>query len=361
MFTFHNLNRLNDKKNNLYWYLSLANIFLSLSLIRTLTLPYIIIPEILFRRILNASIYIAGYFLSMGLFKKYNYKINYILAQFSILAVLISLLIPNHYYIISEHIILPIVILIQILAWIYTSAKNKKESNFAQIFFWASIFAFLTVIIAAISIVYPPIMDLKLTYISFFVFSLSIILYLISELVELKGEVSLQKKTADKMYERAIRDSMTGIYNHGFIASTLEKTTKPYALIIMDIDDFKEINDQYGHQAGDHVIKYVANTIENIVRTTDIVGRYGGDEFIIVIYNCSQDGAEKIAAKIKSAIESPHKTSFGTIKITISMGIYITGAPESGNSSLLKADKALYYVKDHGKAQIKVYNKKTTK
>lgn len=344
------------KKKKEYFYLRIACISVLVSLFQTLDMPYLFLSGILLRKISVAFMYLAVYAFSMSLYKEYNFKLNKILGLFSLLCFFIILFSPARYFPVLDK-NLSIIIGINILSWFFISAKYIKIKEKAKVFFCSSFFALIPVIIDLILLYNKTLVNFHYSLIGIFVFAFSIILYLVYDYNLVQKEVNEHKKIAEIMYDKSIRDSMTGIYNHGYISSILTDKNEGYSLIIMDIDNFKDINDKYGHQAGDEVIKHVAKAITKITRKSDIVGRYGGDEFIIVILEENYNSIKKVANKIKEEIEKPYKSKYGEIGITVSMGIYIKEENEKEDNSLAKADKALYYVKNHGKADMKIYNK----
>ncbi|MEJ6952546.1 sensor domain-containing diguanylate cyclase [Natronospora cellulosivora (SeqCode)] len=344
------------KSKKEYLYLAIACFALSLGLLQSLNFPFLLFSGLIFRKISVASMYLAVFAFSMSIFEEYkSSRVNKILAYFSLLSFLIIMFSPAKYFAILDE-SLAIIIAINILSCLYTSAKNIKKSDKARLFFFSILFSTIPVFFDLILLFNNTLVNFHYSLIGIFIFSFSIIFYLVSDYTALLEEVYEHKKIAKVMYNKSIRDSMTGIYNHGYITSTLSNTKDNYSLIIMDVDNFKDINDKYGHQAGDDVIKHVAQTINKRTRKSDIVGRYGGDEFIIIIFNAEQKDIEKIANKIKRQIEKPFKSIHGKINITVSMGIYNKEKSDEGSDSLLNADKALYYVKNNGKGNIKIYD-----
>ncbi|GIX40554.1 MAG: hypothetical protein KatS3mg129_0287 [Leptospiraceae bacterium] len=158
----------------------------------------------------------------------------------------------------------------------------------------------------------------------------------------------------------AITDPLTNLYNRRYIIETLntllyisERNKGELAILMIDIDNFKNFNDEYGHQIGDEVLKIVAKVLKQSIRKSDIVGRFGGEEFIIILPNTNQKYAFKVAEKVRKNIENIHYKNFGLEnipKITISIGISIFPLHGYSYDHLLrKADEALYQAKKSGK------------
>lgn len=157
----------------------------------------------------------------------------------------------------------------------------------------------------------------------------------------------------EELKTMSVTDAMTGLYNHEFLYNCLIdniKTAKrqniALTIAMLDIDDFKKINDTFGHPVGDQVLKQFAEIIKFGVRGNDVVGRYGGEEFIILFKQTTVEDAKVAIKRIKTKAENT-KWACG-VKVTFSCGI--SGfAGESAEALINSADKKLYYVKNNGK------------
>ena len=147
-------------------------------------------------------------------------------------------------------------------------------------------------------------------------------------------------------------DPLTGLYNRRII----ERIRTCSGILMCDIDNFKTINDTYGHDVGDYAIKSVANILLKNTRANDYVCRLGGDEFFVVFTNCEEEiileRCNKINREISSEIKLPDHI------VTLSMGIAYNKDNESVKTLLTKADEALYISKNNGKNQASVYKKR---
>ncbi len=170
-------------------------------------------------------------------------------------------------------------------------------------------------------------------------------------------------QTAQEYFEEmAIRDSLTGLYNHRHFYDRLEEEYSrsqrygtPLSLVFFDIDDFKRINDLYGHTCGDQVLKKIGQLLKTIARESDIPARYGGEEFVVVLPNTGKDGAMDVACRIHKMIrEYPFEALSGSERITISTGLStFTGNNVESFSDLVEiADKGMYAAKNSGKDNI---------
>ncbi|MFQ5465414.1 MAG: GGDEF domain-containing protein, partial [Thermodesulfobacteriota bacterium] len=173
-------------------------------------------------------------------------------------------------------------------------------------------------------------------------------------------EVSREK---EYLKEVAIRDQLTGLYNHNFFYSRFEEEFEravryetSLSLLMLDIDDFKRINDTYGHRVGDIALKEIAAIIMKGVRKTDVVARYGGEEFAVILPHTMLKGALEEAERLREMIASHSYAGLSRDRITVSIGV--ASYPQKGamNSGDLVnyADDALYKAKAGGKNTVKV-------
>jgi diguanylate cyclase (GGDEF)-like protein len=160
-----------------------------------------------------------------------------------------------------------------------------------------------------------------------------------------------------RLYRMAITDSLTGLFNRQHLAERLKEEVDrahrydvPLGLLMADLDHFKQVNDRYGHAAGDHVLEHVAKRLASVTREVDLVARYGGEEFIALLPNTGRDGAEQAARRIITAIrESPAEVNGQPFPLTISIGGAILGLREEPRDLLARADAALYQAKSEGR------------
>ena len=163
----------------------------------------------------------------------------------------------------------------------------------------------------------------------------------------------------DELRFRATHDALTGVANRAVILETLrreqsrqEREGGSFGLIIADIDHFKNVNDTYGHLAGDSVLKAVTKTMETTLRPYDSVGRYGGEEFLIVVPRSDATAALSVAERIRKAIAAkPIQTDAGEVQVTASLGVAASMEPSRIDSKALLqlADEALYRAKQNGR------------
>jgi diguanylate cyclase (GGDEF)-like protein len=159
-------------------------------------------------------------------------------------------------------------------------------------------------------------------------------------------------------------DMLTELNNRGYWEECLkrefrrvQRTQEPCTLAIFDIDHFKKVNDTYGHQAGDEVIRATARTLKQCMRTTDIAGRYGGEEFTVILIDTGIEGARIFAERLRASIESQPVIHDGKeISYSISLGLAEIGENMPDHEKWIEcSDQALYQAKEGGRNQTVVY------
>lgn len=181
-----------------------------------------------------------------------------------------------------------------------------------------------------------------------------------SELTEYKKEVAQLNENIRKYRQETITDHLTGLNNRKYMDIKLAEEIvrfgrhgQPFCILLLDIDNFKRINDVYGHIVGDQVIKHLGGVVKTHIRKSDFSFRYGGEEFLVLLLNTDIENAVRIAEQIRSKVETTNFTlKDKTFVITVTIGVaqYMQG--ESVESFLERADKNLYNGKRFGKNRV---------
>jgi diguanylate cyclase (GGDEF)-like protein len=191
------------------------------------------------------------------------------------------------------------------------------------------------------------------------------LLYIMSERVRYSNLVIADSLEMQRKYQRfAITDSLTGLHNRGWLDDAFDREIKrserdqlPLSLIMIDVDNFKEYNDVYGHLAGDQVLVTVAESIRHPLRPNDMVARFGGEEFAVLLPETSLDNAKIIAERLRQHV---CKANPGIVdekplpRVTISSGIAGREPGYSLDMMIAAADVAMYHAKRNGKNRVEI-------
>jgi diguanylate cyclase (GGDEF)-like protein len=177
---------------------------------------------------------------------------------------------------------------------------------------------------------------------------------------QLVGEVAVRAERARTVSSFMLRDGLTGLYNHATLRSLLDvelaratRARRPLSFAMLDVDHFKQVNDTHGHPAGDRVLRALAQHLTQRLRRTDVIGRYGGEEFAIVLADASPADAERILEGIRASFGArEHEAERGAFHVTLSAGISHFPAVTDSQRLVDVADRALYVAKRNGRNRV---------
>ncbi len=179
--------------------------------------------------------------------------------------------------------------------------------------------------------------------------------------IKRKRFADAMRETVHASMEAAIVDPLTGVNNRRYLdshlAAMLAKAAaqrKPVALMVLDIDHFKQVNDTYGHDAGDAVLRGFSSRVKSAIRGADLVARMGGEEFVVAMPDTSLDVARRVAERLREAVAA---TPFSvrddlTIPVTVSVGVAARGEGSNADELMRRADRALYRSKSEGRNRV---------
>jgi diguanylate cyclase (GGDEF)-like protein len=184
----------------------------------------------------------------------------------------------------------------------------------------------------------------------------------VRQLVQLTGMAVGSLQLRNKLESQSIRDSLTGLFNRHFMQIALDRELARaqrrqsiLAVLMLDVDHFKQFNDTYGHGAGDAVLKAVSEIFQNSIRTEDVACRYGGEEFAIILPDVTREAAYERADTIRQRIAAIRSVSGSNVTVQITLSIGVAFYPSDGITAdhlLRKADEALYRAKHGGRDQV---------
>jgi len=165
-----------------------------------------------------------------------------------------------------------------------------------------------------------------------------------------------------RVHDSALRDALTGVHNRSVFEDRLRSETafserhqRPLVLMMIDVDHFKDFNDEHGHQAGDAALKLVAETMSRQLRVEDLLARYGGEEFAVLMRDVSPDRAARVAERVRRSVERSSLSWKGTpLSMSVSVGLaHLSGTRRASSSDLVRcADAALYEAKSGGRNRV---------
>jgi diguanylate cyclase (GGDEF)-like protein/PAS domain S-box-containing protein len=167
-------------------------------------------------------------------------------------------------------------------------------------------------------------------------------------------------KRVEELQKEASLDALTQVGNRGYSEARLNATfaefehhKMPFGILFIDVDHFKLVNDRHGHNIGDRALKMLANTLARNLRAFDFVGRWGGEEFIILVMNVDAAKLVQVAEKLRVLVEQSHFTNeHEAIRITISIGAAVAQPGDTVDSLISRADQLLYQSKQHGRNRV---------
>jgi diguanylate cyclase (GGDEF)-like protein len=171
---------------------------------------------------------------------------------------------------------------------------------------------------------------------------------------------------SDKMNSLIIRDGLTGLFNKTYVHQRLDEEfyrSKRYdhdlSLMMIDLDNFKALNDRFGHAVGDHLLRYFSQVIADTIRPSDIAARYGGEEFLIILPETRKEEAQTVAERLLNRISLyPFRVDSRKEDVPFTISIGVTAYPDHGESAedlVVLADQALYQAKKDGKNKVAIF------
>lgn len=345
------------KRREMYLSLAASMFFLGVYSIDYATTEYIFIDYMLYKKIIMLSFWACTFFVGLGLKQMFNSYIPLISGLSGLIGIIIISIFSTDlimfktlygYWYITQ--------IISILTWLITIFSSIPTSIEARVLFTGFVVLFIYSLINALldftgiffsmnsSVIYTAvlsIMPLMLVYLDF-----------------TKSRQDLHEETLLKeaAYHKAVTDALTGAYNKHHLFNTLEELGEEFSVAMFDIDNFKEVNDNFGHQGGDAVLKYLTDELRHFLRVEDQLFRYGGDEFIVIMQcplHIVNERMEAFRKKIETA-----EIAYGLLKIktTLSIGLLYVEKIMDSNEVLNAVDIALYQSKGAGKNRISIYH-----
>lgn len=345
-------------KNTSFLFFSAALLFLGLytfDYTRISSLPF---DYLVYKKLIMGALYSSIAFASLGMYKFFNNKADLVMAVLTLFgyalaaffsADMITFKSVYNYY--------NLIVAANLVSWLYTTQKHFRQSDEAKMFFLGAVLLLIFTILSMYSTLSGNIFILNSPFVYAFIFSMTAAILFFREFLNKDMQIQIVNSAHKESYLASITDGMTGLYNHRYLRHILHQTHPPYSVAMIDIDDFKEINDSFGHRFGDEIIRFLASSLTNQVRSSDYVFRYGGDEFFIIFPGCSAQNAREVVLKIKRKInENSLMFESKDVPITFSGGVYYVETRQDVESILDRVDNPLYKSKKEGKNKVTIYS-----
>ncbi len=343
---FLSLTIISQNENTTQVLLGISFLLWTVCMLDLIPINYLMMTYLTFKKIVTISFLIGSVLNFIVIYKILNNSIKYKLYFIGLIILILFLLIfPQTFYVfrISSRFAFVLSFLMCIPVFIHPKVlfSNDPSINFITVgVVGALYFAFRYLIYDFAQIPY-----LVLRHVGLYCYLSFIIVYFFIDYYKRNKRIIEESLRADHFYNKSVIDPLTNINNRN-ILNYINFTEISYALFICDLDDFKIINDTYGHDTGDDVLIKISSIIKDSIRDSDYAIRIGGDEFVFLLQNCPPQKAQNIAQNIWTKIDhSTVKDGSENILFRCSGGGIISGIGEDYKSALKRADKNLYEVK----------------
>ncbi|HQO13362.1 MAG TPA: diguanylate cyclase [Petrotogaceae bacterium] len=341
------------------FYFALGALLASINTIDYIPVMVIGIPLLIFKKIILSAVYMAAFFTSIAIYKKYRKKYNLWLGILAaVAAVILSVISPTMYSFQVNYGIANIAILANIIGWMAACLCVARKGMQELIIFCSSGLLLFCAAYDTLNVITGGFSRLSYSLFGLVFFSSGLFLIVIEYYLALQNKFLKEKEKSDFMYLSSIKDRLTGLYNYNYMIDFLSGLKEQFSVVMMDIDDFKLVNDTYGHQKGDEVIELIGKISRSYDKEGVVAGRYGGDEFLYILSGKDEKDVVQFCKKIKQTINSSRIFRYEDKKfISVSIGYYCNVASDDWRECIKKADEALYAAKKSGKNSIKKYEK----
>jgi diguanylate cyclase (GGDEF)-like protein len=333
---------------------AIATFLLGIYYIDYLKIIYIPISFLIYKKIIMTSLYLGIGFYTLAMSKFFKNKVMNFIMAFTLIGYGVILIISKTMVDFKQcYDIWYAVLLFNIILWVFITIKNIKNNKYASIFFIGfavlGIYSGFSIILELMDEFFP--FNSPLVYIVILV-----ILPLLLSTQSMRDkdyQLIKEKKLKETEIINSMTDELTGTWNKRYLFMKMKEERKQMVLAMIDFDDFKIINDTYGHLAGDFILKKVTSLLMGRINTEDSLCRYGGDEFIVIFDSFNERQAYQLLEDFRARIE---KTSFlfngNKLSLTLSIGISKVETGEDIETVLSRVDKRLYRSKQEGKNNV---------
>ncbi|MEO0238850.1 MAG: GGDEF domain-containing protein [candidate division WOR-3 bacterium] len=334
-------------------------ILFALYLVDYLYIPYLPLPYAFYKKIVVSSLYLSMSLYALGFIYEFGYKgalrnAGYVLVIINAVLSLLLLATKNDSVIVRRtYLKLDVTVFLSmafILLLFFKRALVPPETKSSDFLTTLSFYAVLFLLLYVFRDVYVLITNSPVPLLTQFVLPVFLLInvsYIVNDFTTLYRRLVLEKRRAEFLEMESMRDPLTGALNRRFLWKIREIVPELYTVCLIDIDGFKEFNDQFGHLLGDCVLRKMVSKMTSSLRKDDHIIRYGGDEFVILLYKTSGRDAEQVVGKIRDQFLSEKIVCEGKeFTLSFSYGIAAIGEGNSLEDLLKIADSRLYEAKN---------------
>lgn len=340
-----------DKR--VFIYTAFSSVFFALYCYDYLSIDYLPIDYLIYKKLTMTGLFFGIAFYSYAISEYYSHKPLKWLANIVFVCFTFIMIISNDMTTFKNiYTYAYILLVVNILYWILlTIIKYKTKRSIVFFTGFTMLLAYAGTITLMDILGKHSTINTPLIYIA--IIGVMPLLLAYESYIKKDTEIDIESGKRKEAFINSVTDSLTGAWNQRYLYSISDKTLVGSVVSVIDFDDFKKINDTYGHVSGDKVIVETCNIIKSKTREADDLIRYGGDEFIVIMYNCSLDEAnERVSAILNSVDRTSLHIDGNKLKITLSIGLYNVVEPLSIKEVIERADFQLYRAKLNGKNQI---------
>ncbi|MDA3845580.1 MAG: GGDEF domain-containing protein [Vallitaleaceae bacterium] len=345
---------ISKNKNRMYLYLSIATTLISIYCMDYIAIDYFSIPYLIYKKLIIAGLVWGIAFLTLAIYKYFNVRLLKYLGIITGTGFLLPLIFTTNmidfkvaygfYY---------LIIIINVLVWLVTTIVNLKKKKSAYIFLMGFLVIGTYGTIAIIFDAFHKFFTLNSPVIYIIVIATLPLMLANEEYLEKDILLDLERALKEKETLNALTDDLTGAWNQRFLFEQMRYKIAAYTMVLIDVDNFKQINDTYGHLAGDYILQRISSLVSSVIRKSDVLCRYGGDEFVLLMHHCDILKAHENMERIRLLVEMEDFVYDQIhINVTMSIGIYLDKKASGFDYIFNMADKQLYHAKTKGKNQI---------
>lgn len=345
------------RKDRSYIYSAIAAFLVGIYFLDYVKAENLLFSYLNYKKIIMSALFLGIGFYSLAIYRFFECRILKYVAYFTMIGFsVLMLLAKSSLQFMYFCKIWYVVVFINLLIWIISVIRNVKIHHQAYLF----LISFIIGVIYSSLAYFFKVMGIFLNNapIVYLVILATLPLLLAYEAINDKNVQLIHEKSLREIdFMQSITDELTETWNQRYLFTKLKEQEILYTIVMIDIDDFKLINDTYGHPAGDYVLKTLAKTLLKRLSDTDVLCRYGGDEFVLITYDKNETEIFELMELYRSHIdENPIVYNFKKIHVTLSIGIYKLNEQQSVETILKQVDEELYNSKTDGKNCTHIYN-----